>query len=90
MTIPAPAPVPAPPASTAAAWKIEAKVVASTAAAFAVSLAVSILNAVQDNHALLGSTPAVLQTIILIVVPTVVTFLGGYLAKHSPRGPSDS
>ncbi len=75
---------------TLAAWKIEAKVVASTAATFAVSVAVSVLNAVQDNHALLGSTPGPLQTVILIVIPTAVTFLGGYYAKHTTRGPSGS
>ncbi|MEU6651261.1 holin [Streptomyces sp. NPDC046900] len=68
--------------------KVEAKVWAATTAAFVASVAVSVLNAVQDNHALLGSLPDPLQTIILIVAPTAITFLAGYAAKHTPR-PSD-
>lgn len=71
-------------------WKIELKVVAATAATFAVSILMAVLNLVQDNHALLGSLPSALQFVILAVIPTAVTFLGGYLAKHTPRGPADS
>jgi hypothetical protein len=76
--------------ATATAWAIEAKVWASTAATFAVSLVLAVLNAVQDDHALLGSTPAALQAVIIAVLPTAITFLGGYYAKHTPRGPSAS
>lgn len=67
--------------------KIEAKVWAATTAAFVASVAVSLLNAVQDNHALLGSLPAALQTVILIVAPTAATFLAGYAARHTARSP---
>jgi hypothetical protein len=48
---------------------------------------VSLLNAVQDNHALLGSLPGALQTVILIVAPTTATVLAGYAARHTPRSP---
>ncbi|MEV5472948.1 holin [Streptomyces sp. NPDC052207] len=65
--------------------KVEAKVWAATTAAFIASVAVSLLNAVQDNHALLGSLPGPLQAVILIVAPTAVTFLAGWAAKHTPR-----
>jgi hypothetical protein len=68
--------------------KVETKVWAATTAAFVVSVAVGLLNAVQDNHSLLGSLPTALQTVILIMAPTVVTFLAGWTAKHTPR-PSD-
>jgi len=68
--------------------KIEAKVWAATTAAFIASVTVSLLNAVQDNHALLGSLPGALQAVILVVAPTAATFLAGYAAKHTPR-PSD-
>lgn len=68
--------------------KVEAKVWAATTAAFVASVVVSLLNAVQDNHALLGSLPGSLQAIILIVAPTAATFLAGWAARHTPR-PSD-
>jgi hypothetical protein len=88
MTIPTPVPAPDHRASTA--WKIEAKVIASTTATFAVSLVLAVLNAVQGNHDLLGSMPTALQTVILLIVPTAITFLGGYLARHTPRAPAGS
>ncbi|MFI0939127.1 holin [Streptomyces sp. NPDC021020] len=68
---------------------VELKVIASTAATLVASLLLAILNAVQDDHALLGSLPTAVQTVILIVAPTVATFLAGYAAKHTPR-PSDA
>lgn len=77
-----PAPVPS---TTVTAWKIELKVIVSTAVAFVMSLLVALLNAIQAHHELLGSTPGSLQFVILAVIPTAVTFLGGYLAKHTPR-----
>jgi uncharacterized membrane protein len=70
--------------------KVEAKVWAATAATFGVSILISVLNAVQADHDLLGPVPATDQTLILIIAPTVVTFLGGYLAKHTPRASTDS
>lgn len=81
MTHSAPAP------STRSRWMIELKVIAASAATFAVSVIVAVLNAVQAHHELLGPTPGTLQFVILAVIPTAVTFLGGYLAKHTPRPP---
>lgn len=89
MSIPV-TPVPAPQPTVANRWKIELKVIASTAATFAVSLVLAILNMIQDHHDLLGSTPGALQFVILAVIPTLITFAGGYLAKHTPRGPTGS
>lgn len=70
-------------------WKIELKVIAATAATFVVSLLVAVLNTVENHHELLGSIPGTLQFVILAVIPTTVTFLSGYLAKHTPRVPED-
>lgn len=78
-----PAPAPAP--GTWQRWKIELKVIAATAATFAVSIVLAVLNLVENNHALLGSTPAVLQFVIVAVLPTAITFLSGYMARHTPR-----
>lgn len=71
-------------------WKIELKVIAATAATFAASVVVAVLNAVQDNHALLGPIPAALQFVIVAVIPTAITFVSGYMAKHTPRLPDGS
>jgi hypothetical protein len=84
-----PTPLPAAP-STLQRWKIELKVIAATAATFAVSVVLAVLNLVENNHALLGSTPAVLQFVIVAVLPTAITFLSGYMAKHTPRLPDGS
>lgn len=88
MTLPAPEPTPISHAAPAISWKIELKVIASTAAAFAVSIVVAVLNVVQDNHALLGSISSPLQFILLAAIPTAVTFMSGFLAKHTSREPS--
>lgn len=71
--------------STARKWLIEAKVVASTAAAAGCGIGIAVLNDVQADHAMLGSTPAWAQTLILSVVPPLAAFLAGYRARHTPR-----
>lgn len=78
-------PAPAAPTEVPLTWKIEAKVIAATAATFAVSLVLAVLNTVQAHHELLGSVPAVLQSVIIAVIPTAVTFLSGYLVRHTSR-----
>lgn len=83
-----PAPAPAP--SALQRWKIELKVIAATAATFAVSVVLAVLNEIQNHHELLGSTPGALQFVIVAVIPTAVTFLSGYMAKHTPRLPDGS
>lgn len=67
---------------------IEAKVWAATGAAFLASVVVSVLNAVEADHSLLGPVPGAVQTVVLVLGPTVATFLGGYATRHTPR-PSD-
>jgi hypothetical protein len=71
--------------TTVKRWAIEAKVIAATATTAAAGIGVAVLNDVENDHALLGSTPAWLQALILVVVPPVATFISGYQAKHTAR-----
>lgn len=64
---------------------VEAKVRAATSATFLVSLLIAVLNAIAADDSLLGPLPAWLQAIVIAVVPTAVTFLSGWQAKHTPR-----
>ncbi|MET8478175.1 holin [Streptomyces clavifer] len=63
----------------------ETKVKAASAAAFVVGLAIALLNAVAADSSLLGPLPAWLQAPILALVPTALTWLAGYQARHTPR-----
>ena len=65
---------------------VEKKVTAATAAAFAVGICVAVLNAVVGDSELLGSLPPAWQSIAVVVVPPVVTFLAAWQARHTPRG----
>lgn len=63
-----------------------------TAASFATYLAstglLAILAAVQGNAELVGFMPDGLSPFVLALVPTAITFVSGWAAKHSPRGPA--
>jgi len=67
---------------------VEEKVKAATAASFLVSLVIAILNDVAANAALLDPLPRWLQVPVIALVPTAVTWLAGWQARHTPRGPS--
>ncbi len=69
---------------------VEAKVKAATSATFVVSLVIAVLNGVVADDSLLKPLPAWLQPVVIALVPTAVTFLSSWQAKHSPRVPSDS
>lgn len=71
--------------STAKRWAVEAKVIASTAASTGFGIGVAVLNDVQADHSMLGTTPAWAQALILTVIPPLAAFLAGYQAKHTPR-----
>lgn len=77
--------VPTPAPSTASRWTVELKVVATTIAVAVVSGVVEVLNQVTADHTLLGPVPAWAQGVILVLVPTAVTFLSGWATKHTPR-----
>ena len=64
---------------------VEIKVKAASAATFLVGLAIALLNAVAADSSLLGPLPAWLQAPVLALVPTGLTWLAGYQARHTPR-----
>jgi hypothetical protein len=64
---------------------IEAKVIASTISSFVIGAAIAWLNAAEQDPHLLGNVPVWAQTLLIAVIPAVVTFLAGYQAAHSPR-----
>lgn len=65
---------------------VEKKVTAATAAAYVGSTAVlGALTAVQDHHELVGWMPGALTPFVLALVPTTVTFVSAWMAKHTPR-----
>lgn len=82
-----PTPLPVAP-SALQRWKIELKVIAATAATLGVSVALAVLNTVAGDHELLGPVPSALQFVIVAVIPSAITFLSGYMARHTPRGPA--
>lgn len=61
------------------------KVVATTLGTTIVMVAVAILNAVQSSPGLLGSLPTPVQTVILVVIPSVLVFLAGYQTPSAPN-----
>lgn len=65
---------------------VEKKVTAATAAAYVGSTALlGELTAVQDHHELLTWMPGTITPFVLALVPTAITFVSGYLARHTPR-----
>ncbi|MER8004996.1 holin [Streptomyces sp. NPDC094149] len=66
---------------------VEQKVKAATSATFVVSLLIAVLNAVVADDSLLQPLPAWLQALLIPLVPAAITFLSGWKASHTPRGP---
>lgn len=62
---------------------VETKVQASTAVAAVSGLALWALG----RYVFKGSVPDVVASWIYVLVPGVLTFAAGYLARHSPRPP---
>ena len=63
------------------AAQVETKVQASTAAAAVSGLALWALG----HYVFKGSVPDVVASWVYVLVPGVLTFAVGYLAKHTPR-----
>ena len=64
---------------------VEQKVQASTAAAAVSGLALFALG----RYVFKGAVPDVVASWVYVIVPSVITFAAGYLAKHTPR-PGDA
>jgi hypothetical protein len=68
------------------AASVEKKVSAASAAAYVGSTGLLAgLAAIQDNARLVEWMPDGLSPFLLALVPTAITFVGGWVAKHSPR-----
>ncbi|MEU2181222.1 holin [Streptomyces thermolilacinus] len=68
---------------------IEKKVTAASIAAYLASTGLlAVLTAIQDNAGLVAGLPDGLEPFLLALVPTGLTFAGGWAAKHTPRGPA--
>ena len=64
--------------------QVETKVQASTAVAAVSGLALWALG----RYVFKGAVPDVVASWIYVIVPGVLTFAAGYLARHSPRVPA--
>lgn len=65
--------------------KIETKVSVASLVALIASVLIELLNAFVANHSLFGDMNPVLQGILLVVIPPLVVFLGGWAAPHTAR-----
>ncbi|MEU6661272.1 holin [Streptomyces sp. NPDC046821] len=68
---------------------VEKKVQAATSVSFVVGILIAVLNDVVADESLLGPLPAWLQSLVLATGPGLLTFAGGWQAKHTPRLPVD-
>lgn len=68
---------------------VEVKVGGATTTSFIASMALAIANAVVADSTILGGLPPVLQFIIIMTLPTVITFLGGYALPSRTSSVSD-
>lgn len=67
---------------------VETKVTAASVAAYLASTGLlAILAGVQNDARLLDWMPDSLSPFVLALVPTAVTFISGWAAKHTPRIP---
>lgn len=65
---------------------IEAKVASSTLVTLAASIGIAVLNGVLGDSTLLGGLPPVVQALILVLIPPLVTFLAGYATPSNRVG----
>ncbi|SDM46124.1 hypothetical protein SAMN04487981_101595 [Streptomyces sp. cf386] len=69
------------------AARVEKKVTAATAGTFVGSTALlGGLEAVRDNAELVSWMHPGLAPFVLALVPTAITFVSGWVTKHTPRG----
>jgi hypothetical protein len=68
---------------------VETKVTAASVAAYLASTGLlATLTAVQDNAGLVSGLPDAVEPFLLALIPTAITFVGGWAARHTPRGPA--
>lgn len=70
---------------------VETKVKAATVATYLASTALlADLTAVQDQPGLVSWLPPYVAPFLLSMIPTAITFVTGYRAKHTPRQDADA
>lgn len=74
------------PKPTAGKAPVEKKVTWATVGAYLGGLALmAIVNAVSSDPGLVGALPDALEMFVVPLVPTVVAFVSGWVARHTPR-----
>jgi hypothetical protein len=69
--------------------KAEVKVWASAMGTLFIGVLLAVLNAVLADSTILGSLPSALQTLILVVIPPIISFLSGYYKRSNTSTTSD-
>lgn len=68
------------------AHPVEKKVTAASLGAYAGSAGLlAVLTAIQDQPGLVAGLPDAVEPLVLALVPGLVTFIGGWYARHTPR-----
>jgi hypothetical protein len=66
-------------------WVTELKVKTMTLAVAGTSCVIALLNEVAADNSLLGNLPAYVQVPVVVLIPTVVSYIVGWNTKHTPR-----
>lgn len=69
---------------------IEVKVKGSAYASILAGAVIAVLNEAVSDNTLLGSLPAWLQVLLLMVVPGAITWLGGFVTPSKTSTTSDA
>ncbi|MEU0369114.1 holin [Streptomyces sp. NPDC006283] len=65
---------------------VEKKVTVASVATYLGSTGLlAVLTAVQDNAGLVAGLPDGIEPFVLALIPTALTFVSGWAAKHTPR-----
>lgn len=68
--------------------RVERKVVVASAVALALSGVIAVLNGLVADSALLGVLPPFWQSVVITIVPPLVTFLAGYQTRSNRVEPT--
>lgn len=69
---------------------VEVKVTSATVGSLVASIGLAVLNATVADSTVLGGLPAWLQWLIIVIAPTLITYLSGYAQPSSTSEASDA
>jgi hypothetical protein len=69
--------------------RIESKVIASSVIALALSAVIAVLNGLVADSALLGVLPPFWQSVVITIVPPLLTFLVGFQTRSNRVPPAE-